>query len=113
MIEAKAGEGAEPGAFSCSEDGRTWHFRGRLTFDDAARVLRSVDELPLPKARARRFLGPAGGRLLRPRGDRWRCGAVPREAHHHRLVFERLPPGLLALAQLYGVDELLGLSPAA
>jgi phospholipid transport system transporter-binding protein len=112
VIEAKAGERAEPGAFSCSEDGRTWHFRGRLTFDDAARVLRSVEELPLPKGGHVDFSGLQAADsaalavilALRRRAS---------EAHHHRLVFEGLPPGLLALAHVYGVDELLGLSPAA
>lgn len=111
MIQADAGESAEPGAFSCSEDGRTWHFRGRLTFDDVARVLQSIDELPLPKGGHVDFSGlqAADSSALAVMMALRRRAA---EAHHHRLVFQGLPPGLLALAHVYGVDELLGLSPS-
>jgi phospholipid transport system transporter-binding protein len=106
VIESDRDGRAEPGAFAVAEDGRHWVFRGALTLDDAARVLRESAGLPLPRSGRVDFAGlhtadsAALAVLL----------ALKRRAsaERHKLTFESLPDGVLALAHVYGIDGLIG-----
>ena len=106
MIESDRAGRAEPGAFAIAEDGRHWVFRGALTLDDAARVLREAAALPLPRSGRVDFAGlhtadsAALAVLL----------ALKRRAsaERHKLAFASLPDGVVALARVYGIDGLIG-----
>lgn len=107
MIEPPCEERAQPGAFALAEDGRHWEFKGSLTFDDAARVLAAARELALPKSGRVDCsgLGGADSAALAV------LVALKRRAssEHHKLVFEGLPAGLVALARVYGIDDVIGI----
>lgn len=108
MIESECVERAEPGAFCVSDDGRRWIFRGGLTFDDAARVLDAVRDVPLPTSGHVDFaeLHAADSAALAV------LIALKRRAsaERHKLVFDGLPAGVVALARVYGVDDLIGMA---
>jgi len=105
VIESDCVDRAEPGAFAVSEDGRRWVFTGALTFEDAARVLEDSRELPLPTGGHVDFSGLHAADsaalavlfALRRRAS----------AERRRLVFDGLPPGVAALARVYGIEELV------
>ena len=91
--------------FEASPDGMTWTFRGRLDFDNVVVVLAASEALPLP----------AGGRVELGGMDKADSAALAMlfalqrraRAEGCTLRFEGMPPGLAALARVYGVDELL------
>jgi phospholipid transport system transporter-binding protein len=95
----------EPGAFTMSDDGTRWTYRGSLTFDNAASVREAASALPLPKS-GRVDLS---GLDLADSAALAVMFALRRRARseHHKLAFEGVPTGLAALARVYGVEELL------
>jgi phospholipid transport system transporter-binding protein len=111
MSAIEANGDARPGSFALAPDGASWTFHGALTFDDAARVLGESAALPLPKSGRVEFSGLAAAdsaalavmAALKRRASRER----------HKLAFTGVPAGVAALARVYGIDGLLGTSPAA
>ena len=105
MTDELAGAAAESGAFTISDDGTHWTYRGSLTFDNAASVREAANALPLPRSGRVDLSGldPADSAALAV------LFALRRRARseRHKLAFEGVPPGLAALARVYGVEELL------
>lgn len=93
------------GAFVASEDGRHWAFRGALTFDNAAAVREAANAMPLPRSGQVDLagLGVADSAALAV------MFALKRRARaeRHKLTFEGMPATLVALARVYGVEEML------
>lgn len=91
------------GGFAAA-DGR-WTFAGTLTFADAAAVFEASRELPLPSAGVVDLAGleHADSSALAVMMALSRRAAV----NGARLKFTSIPPGLRALAYVYGVDDLL------
>jgi phospholipid transport system transporter-binding protein len=85
--------------------GERWTFTGILTFDDAAAVFEASHALPLPAAGVVDLAGlaHADSTALAVMLALKRRAAVEGVA----LKFLAIPPGLHALAQVYGVEELL------
>jgi phospholipid transport system transporter-binding protein len=106
MIESDIAGRAEPGEFAAVDEGGRWLFTGGLTFDDAARVLEASRELALPATGIVDFAGlhAADSAALAV------LMALNRRASHERrrLHFAGLPKGLVALAHVYGIDDLVG-----
>jgi phospholipid transport system transporter-binding protein len=98
-----------PGAFAPGDDGRSWVFRGALTFDNAGEVLEAAAALPLPAAHSVDLaqLTQADSSALAV------LFALKRRARseHHALHFVNPPAGVTSLARVYGVDELLFPAP--
>jgi phospholipid transport system transporter-binding protein len=100
-------DGAAPaaGGFALSTDGTRWIYTGALTFDNAATVVEATRELSLPRS------GRVDLAALEPADSSALAAlfALKRRAHAERkhLVFESIPPGLLSLANVYGVESLL------
>jgi phospholipid transport system transporter-binding protein len=99
------GTSGTQGGFAVSDDGGRWSYSGALTFDNAAAVVEASLALPLPRSGAvdLSLLDPADSAALAA------LFALKRRAHAERkhLVFESMPPGLVSLANVYGVEELL------
>ena len=93
------------GGFALSSDGARWVYSGALTFDNAAAVVDATRTLPLPKS------GEVDLGALEPADSSALAGlfALKRRARAERkhLRFESIPPGLLSLANVYGVESLL------
>jgi len=85
--------------------GERWTFTGELTFEDAAVVFEASHALPLPAAGVVDLAGlaHADSTALAVMLALKRRAAVEGVA----LKFATIPPGLHALAQVYGVEELL------
>lgn len=108
MTEAPCAERSEPGAFALAEDGRRWVYRGGLTFEDASRVLAESQALPLPKSG---LVDLAGLRVADSAALAVLTTLKRRaSAEHHKLRFEGLPPGLVALARVYGIEDVIGIA---
>jgi phospholipid transport system transporter-binding protein len=84
---------------------RTWSVAGALTVDSAAHLLAASETAPLPEAGV---VSLAGVRAVDSAGVAvmlsWRRRA---DAEGKKLVFADVPPALVALAELYGVEQLL------
>ena len=80
-------------------------FAGKLTFADAAHVFKTSRELALPATGVVDLsgLGQADSSALAVMLALKRRAAV----EGSRLVFASVPPGILALAHVYGVEDLL------
>ena len=91
------------GGFAATAKG--WIYTGKLTFTDAAAVFEASRELALPETGVVDLagLGAADSSALAVMLALKRRAAV--EGSH--LVFASVPPGILALAHVYGVEELL------
>ena len=93
------------GGFDVSDDGERWSYSGALTFDNAAAVVDASQALTLPRS------GRVDLSLLEPADSSALAAllALKRRAHAERkhLVFESMPPGLVSLANVYGVESLL------
>jgi phospholipid transport system transporter-binding protein len=95
---------AESG-FAPSDDGSAWHFHGTLTFDNVAAVYASSKALALP---ARGVVDLAG--LIHADSSALAVLlALSRRAmaEDKPLSLAALPDALMALARVYGIDELL------
>ncbi len=94
---------APAGSFVAAE-GR-WTFTGALTFADAAAVFEASRDVPLPASGVVDLaaLEPADSAALAVMVALSRRAAVSGT----RLQFTSIPPGLRALAHVYGVDDLL------
>ncbi len=84
---------------------RRWSVGGALTVDSAAAVLASSEEAALPETgivslAELRTVDSAGVAVMLS----WRRRAA---AEGRKLVFVDVPPNLVALAELYGVEDLL------
>ena len=85
--------------------GDRWSLTGPLTMDSAASVLSSSRDMPLPSSgvidlgRLDAVDSAAVAVLLA-----WKRRA---ESEGAPLVFENIPPTMISLADLYGVEELL------
>jgi phospholipid transport system transporter-binding protein len=84
---------------------RRWGVSGALTVDSAAAVLAASEEAALPETGV---VSLAGVRTADSAGVAvmlsWRRRAA---AEGKKLVFVDVPPNLVALAELYGVEDLL------
>ena len=94
---------AADGGFAATAAG--WTFNGALTFADAAAVFGASRGLALPKDGVVDLAGLA-------HADSSALAvmvALKRRAHAEgaALSFVSIPPGILALARVYGVEELL------
>ena len=91
------------GGFAATAGG--WSIAGTLTFADAAHVFEASRELPLPENGVVDLagLGAADSSALAVMLALKRRAAV----EGSRLVFTSVPPGINALAHVYGVEELL------
>jgi phospholipid transport system transporter-binding protein len=94
-----------PGQGGFALAGERWTFTGTLTFDDAAAVFEASQGLRLPAAGVVDLAGlaHADSTALAVMLALKRRAAVEGVA----LRFAAIPPGLHALAQVYGVEELL------
>lgn len=105
MNDVCASKIVSPGAFAASADLSRWTFEGALNFDNAAAVLEAASALELPSSGRIDLsgLGAADSSALAV------LFALKRraKAERRKLVLEGIPPGLAALARVYGVDELL------
>jgi phospholipid transport system transporter-binding protein len=103
MNDTAAGAPAEPGA-SLTPD-RRWVIAGALTVDSAADVLAASEEAALPETgvvslSGLRAVDSAAVAVMLS----WRRRAA---AEGKKLAFVDVPPNLVALAELYGVEDLL------
>jgi phospholipid transport system transporter-binding protein len=91
------------GGFAATANG--WTFAGTLTFTDAAAIFEASRELALPGTGIVDLagLGAADSSALAVMLSLKRRAAV----ESSRLVFASVPPGIHALAHVYGVEELL------
>jgi phospholipid transport system transporter-binding protein len=90
-------------------EGERWAPSGPLTMDSVANVLAASIAMPLPAAGVVDLgrieaVDSAGVALLLAWQRRSAVEGKP-------MTFANLPPSLASLAQLYGVEELLGASP--
>jgi phospholipid transport system transporter-binding protein len=93
---------AVPGAFAV--DGDRWRFTGMLTFDDATAVLEAAAKLALP---ASGRIDMAGLVHADSAGLAVLLALKRRAAGEGRtLVFERMPPVLASLADVYGIEDM-------
>jgi ABC-type transporter Mla MlaB component len=93
------------GAFAAVDDGARWVFGGALTMDDAARVLKAADRMPLPSTGLVDFSG-----LLQADSAALAVAvALKRRAAAERrtLTFAGLSESLLSLAVVYGVEDIV------
>jgi phospholipid transport system transporter-binding protein len=86
-------------------NGERWSFAGTLTFADAASVLDATRALALPKAGVVDLAGighadSSALAVMMALKRRAVAEGVP-------LAYEAIPPALLALAHVYGVEDLL------
>jgi phospholipid transport system transporter-binding protein len=98
--ETPAGEGA----FAVAPDG-SWTFSGALTFDNAATVMEQCNALPLPKHGRIDVAGlaVADSSALAVLLALKRRGTTDR----HKVHFENIPPSLISLGRVYGLEDLL------
>jgi phospholipid transport system transporter-binding protein len=99
---------AEPVAQVLRADDGRWVLAGPLTIGNVAAVLAASVAVPLPSTGRVDLKGvdpvdSAGVAILLE----WKRRALAQGAH---LAFDNVPPTMVSLAELYGVDELL--SPA-
>ena len=99
----EAGAGAAAGGTFTPD--RRWSVGGALTVDSAAAVLAASEEAALPETgvvslSAVQTVDSAGVAVMLS----WRRRAA---AEGKKLAFVDVPPSLVALAQLYGVEDLL------
>jgi phospholipid transport system transporter-binding protein len=95
---------AESG-FVLSDDGGAWHFRGTLTFDNVSAVYASSKLLALP---AKGVVDLSGLVHADSSALAVLLGLSRRaSAEDHPLALAALPEPLLALAHVYGIEELL------
>jgi len=97
--------GAAPVASGTFTPDRRWSVGGALTVDSAGAVLAASEEAALPETgvvslSAVHTVDSAGVAVMLS----WRRRAA---AEGRKLVFVDVPPNLVALAQLYGVEDLL------
>ncbi|HEX4885268.1 MAG TPA: STAS domain-containing protein [Casimicrobiaceae bacterium] len=106
MLAPDGAERVEPGTFAIADDGARWVFSGGLTFDDATRILEESRSLPLPRSGHVDLSGlqSADSSALAVLMALKRRASAER---HHKLVFEGLPEAIMALAHVYGIDELI------
>ncbi|MEO6928022.1 MAG: STAS domain-containing protein [Casimicrobiaceae bacterium] len=95
---------AESG-FTLSEDDSTWHFRGTLTFDNVSAVYAASKAMGLPT----QGVVDMGGLVHADSSALAVLLALSRRAsaEDRPLALVALPEALLALARVYGIDELL------
>jgi ABC-type transporter Mla MlaB component len=84
---------------------QTWTVAGALTVDSAAHVLAASEAAPLPESgvvslSSLRAVDSAGVAVMLS----WRRRA---DVEGRKLAFADVPPTLVALAELYGVEHLL------
>lgn len=94
-------EGQAVGAFAAVGD--QWRFAGVLTFDDAASVLADADAMPLPASGTVDMAGMAhadSSALAVMLALQRRATAEGR-----RIAFAAMPPMLLSLARVYGLED--------
>lgn len=98
----------DAGARVCpSADGARWSIDGALTFDTAVGAIESARILPLPTSGV---VDCAGITAVDSAGVAVLLTVKRRSlAEARELVFVGAPAPLLALADVYGVDELLGI----
>jgi ABC-type transporter Mla MlaB component len=97
---------ASDAVFRASEDGGCWRASGELTFANAGPALAAAQALPLPstgivQCEGIKSVDSAAVALLL---SLKRHGAE----RGRPLTFVEVPPALRALAQLYGVEDILG-----
>lgn len=105
MSDERDARNATAGTFAVSDDQSRWTFEGALTFDNAAAALEASKALALPVSGR---IDLSGLRTV----DSAALAVVfalkrRASADHRELVFEAIPPGLVSLARVYGVDGLL------
>jgi phospholipid transport system transporter-binding protein len=103
MSVASARNGTQ-GAFSAAGD--RWEFAGTLTFDAAAEILAAAERLPLPESGVVDLAGLAhadSAALAVLLALRRRAVAEERP-----LAFAAMPALVATLADVYGIEELLG-----
>jgi phospholipid transport system transporter-binding protein len=104
MTERNAGTGPTRG-FAPESSGARWTYEGSLTFAEAGPVVAAANELALPTAgtvdcSGIRGFDSAAVAVLLSLQRRATAGG-------HALTFPGIPEGLAALAELYGVEEIL------
>jgi len=90
------------GAFSAAGD--RWQFEGTLTFDDAAAIFDAAQRLPLPASGVVDLAGLVhadSAALAVLLALRRRAAAEGRN-----LAFAGIPPTVVSLARVYGIEEL-------
>ena len=93
------------GAFVATDGGLRWRFEGALTMDTAAGVLEAASGLPLPSSGVVAFDGlrHADSAALAVMIALKRRGV----AESRPIALESVPPTLMSLAVVYGVESLL------
>ena len=96
---------AAPDAFAAMDGGTRWRFDGALTMDTAAAALEASHALPLPSAGVVDFAGMhhADSAALAVMIELKRRGI----AEGRPLALAGVPPTLMSLAVVYGVEPLL------
>jgi phospholipid transport system transporter-binding protein len=106
VTEASAEPAIAEGRIVADEAASRWKFEGALILDNAAAVLAAADAMPLPSSGVVDLSG-----LVRADSAALAVAIeVNRRAlaEGRKLVFQHVPAGLMSLAVVYGVDELLG-----
>ncbi len=105
MIDCGTAQASSGAGFAASADGARWTCEGALTFDNVTEVHAATLALPLPSAGVVDLAG-----LVRADSSALALLlSLLRRAQGERqpLCFERVPDELLALARVYGIDELV------
>jgi phospholipid transport system transporter-binding protein len=95
------------GGFTASDEG--WSYKGALTVDNATGVFEATQELPLPDTGRLDFGGleKADSAALAVIIELLRRG----KQEGRELAISNLPPSLAALAQVYGIEEIVQAIP--
>ncbi|MEO6749225.1 MAG: STAS domain-containing protein [Casimicrobiaceae bacterium] len=105
LCPAAASDAPAESGFVLSDDGGAWRFRGTLTFDDVSAVFAASRSMGLPTTGVVDMSG-----LMHADSSALAVFlALSRRAtaEDRPLSLAALPEALLALARVYGIDELL------
>jgi phospholipid transport system transporter-binding protein len=93
------------GRIVADETSPQWRFEGELTLDNAAALLAEADELPLPSSGIIDLsqLARADSSALAVAIEIKRRA----KSEGRAIAFEHVPAGLMSLAVVYGVDDML------
>jgi len=105
MSEARGAPGVAAAGFAQDASGSRWEYTGALTFADARAAMAAADALALP----------AGGEIDLNGIDAVDSAAIAvllalkrrAAAEGRRLTFSHVPAALTALADVYGVEDML------
>jgi ABC-type transporter Mla MlaB component len=111
QCNAAAADVASPAGFAATDGGDAWRFAGPLTFDNVTAVFTASQALALP---SRGTVDLRGITHADSSALAVMLALLRRATREGRtLVFAGMPDALVALARVYGVDELLLAVPQA